>query len=133
MRRPSCRGLADSILDGLTADAPEGSGLPDTVRIGVERRRDVLADASTGTVWPLTWAAGAMLLIVCANAGGLQLARAVNRRRELPVRAPLDGGRGRVLQQLLTESVLLSTVGGAVGAQAAVWGGRPSRRGAPWR
>ena len=116
------QGLADSILEDLRADAPEDSGLPDRVRIGVRQRRDVLADASAGTVWPLTWAVGAMLLVVCANAAGLQLARAVNRRRELAVRAALGGGRGRLLRQLLTESVLLSTAGGAVGALAAVWG-----------
>ena len=118
------QGLAASILGDLEADAPEGSGLPDTVRVGVQPRRDVLADASAGAVWPLTWAVGAMLLIVCANAAGLQLARAVNRRRELAVRAALGGGRGRLLRQLLTESVLLSTAGGAVGALAAVWGVR---------
>lgn len=118
------QGLAASLLGDLEADAPEGSGLPDTVRVGVQPRRDVLADARAGAVWPLTWAVGAMLLIVCANAAGLQLARAVNRRRELAVRAALGGGRGRLLRQLLTESVLLSTAGGAVGALAAVWGVR---------
>ena len=118
------QGLATSLLGDLEADAPEGSGLPETVRVGVQPRRDVLAGASAGAVWPLTWAVGAMLLIVCANAAGLQLARAVNRRRELAVRAALGGGRGRLLRQLLTESVLLSTAGGAVGALAAVWGVR---------
>ena len=112
--------VAGGILDELRADAPEDSFLPDSVRIGLEPRRSVLAGANAGTVWPLTWAVGALLLIVCTNAAGLQLARAVGRRREMAVRAALGGGRGRLLRQLLTESVLLSAAGGAVGVAAAV-------------
>jgi putative ABC transport system permease protein len=87
-----------------------------------------LRDSYTGDIRPILYALFfavlILLLIACTNVANLLLTKGSERRREFSVRVALGASRARLIRQILTESLVLSTVGGAIGLLLAVWGTR---------
>ena len=108
----------DAIASRIAQQLPENRDR--TVRL-VPLQERVVGDV-TPVLFLLTGAGAFLLLIACANVANLMLARAGERRQTVAIRSALGSGRWRLARQFVTESLILSVAGGALGLLAAAWG-----------
>jgi putative ABC transport system permease protein len=115
-------GQAQAELAGITKRlAKENSKSDDISGAVVVSLTEQLTGASRQGLFILLGSVALVLLVACANVANLMLARATNRQREIAVRAAMGAGRWRLARQLLTESILLSLLGAALGLLGAFW------------
>jgi predicted permease len=121
--RPGVRmEMAQADLDRIHANLKEdGPASDDTFPVLDSILDRALGDAR-GPLAALMGSVGLLLLIACANIAGLMLARALAREKEVGIRVAMGASRGRIVRQLLTESLTLATIGGIIGSLVGLWG-----------
>ena len=126
LRRGVTLSQASAELNGIFAamvrESPES--YPRGARLSMAALPDRLLGRARTALWAVWCAAGFVLLIACANVANLLLARAAGRKREIALRTALGAGRWRLIRQLLTESLVLASAGGALGTALAFFGTR---------
>jgi predicted permease len=110
----------NGIARGLEAIYPDDKGW----RIALAPLQDDQTGKARPVLLVLAGTVGFVLLIACVNVANLLLARATSREREMALRAAIGAARSRLIRQMLTESVVLAAIGGALGLALAAWGVR---------
>jgi len=120
VKYPAAQAEIQVLVDRFAKEDPKG--YPQDMRVKIVTLNEQILGRFAGTIVFLFGAVIVLLIIGCANVSILLLARGTARQHELAVRTSLGAGRGRLIRQLLTESVMLSATGAALGVLAAYWG-----------
>jgi putative ABC transport system permease protein len=115
------RAAMRGVFDRFQREHPDLAQGENERGVGFRSYQDVYVGGLQRTLWILLSAVGLVLLIACANVASLLLGRAASRRREMATRAALGAGRGRIIRQLLSESLVLAFVAGAAGLLLGIW------------
>jgi len=108
-------------INGIAARLKQAYPESEALGIAFEPLAQYVVSGADQTVWLLLGAVAFVLLIACANVANLLLSQGAAREREMAIRTAVGASRGRILRQLLTESLLLAGSGGAIGVALAYW------------